>query len=162
MHWSTPRGLWDKLKPIAREMRRTPTPAEDRLWQELRNRKLAGLKFRRQHPIERFIVDFYCQAAALVVEVDGALHENTKDRDAVRQQFLELNGLRVIRFSNEAVLARTEEVLAAIVSAATSSSAVSPSPFTERGLGGEVPCAPDPARTSPSPFTERGPGGEVP
>ena len=115
---NTPPSLWAKLKPLARQMRHQPTPAEDRLWQHLRNRRLQGAKFRRQHAINRFIVDFYCPAARLIIEVDGTIHEYTPEEDAVRQAFLEAQGFRVLRFTNgevirslDAVLERIGEVL---------------------------------------------------
>ena len=81
-------------------MRHVPTPSENRLWQRLRNRKLNGLKFRRQHVIGRFIVDFYCAKARLVVELDGPVHEYTAEQDAIRQDFLEEQGLGVLQFTN--------------------------------------------------------------
>jgi len=115
--WYTPPHLWEKLKPLAREMRRNPTPAEKKLWQHLRRRQLLGYKFRRQHAIDRFIVDFYCQEAKLVVEVDGPIHQYTPQEDAIRREFLESLGLRVIRFTNEQVLSNIESVLEAIASA---------------------------------------------
>lgn len=96
--------LWEKLKPLAKEMRHHPTPAEAALWECLRGRRVAKLKFRRQHAIDRFIVDFYCPEARLVIEVDGAIHQYTQEEDALRTAFLESLGLRVIRFGNEAVL----------------------------------------------------------
>ncbi|MEL6270139.1 MAG: DUF559 domain-containing protein, partial [Chloroflexota bacterium] len=66
-HWKTPSHLWRKIKHLAHEMRTNPTPAENRLWQCLRRKQIHGLKFRRQHTIDRFIVDFYCKEAALVI-----------------------------------------------------------------------------------------------
>ena len=99
-------------------MRREPTRAEDRLWQRLRNRQASGLKFRRQHAIGRFIVDFYCAEARLVVEVDGAVHEDTADEDAARQEFLESRGLRVLRFSNDEVSKSLDRVLRAVADTA--------------------------------------------
>ena len=95
--------LWARLKPLAREKRAEPTEAEDRLWQALRRRG-AGSKFRRQHTIDRFSVDFYCAGARLVVEVDGPIHEFTRADDAIRQEHLKSLGLRVLRFKNEEVL----------------------------------------------------------
>jgi very-short-patch-repair endonuclease len=74
--------LWAALKVLGRQMRRAPTPAEDALWQRIRGRQL-GMKFRRQHAIDRFIVDFYCLETALVVEVDGKIHEYTAAEDAI-------------------------------------------------------------------------------
>jgi very-short-patch-repair endonuclease len=70
-------ALWNKTKPLARQMRHAPTRAERRLWSCLRGHRLSGFKFRRQHPIDRFIVDFTCPAARLVIEVDGPSHEQT-------------------------------------------------------------------------------------
>ena len=107
----TPPQLWAKLKPLAREHRHTPTPAENALWQHLRNRQLAGLKFRRQHTIERFIVDFYCAEAKLVIEVDGSIHDYTPEEDAIRQEFLENQGFHVLRFTNDHVLNHIEQVV---------------------------------------------------
>ena len=115
--WYTSPQLWEQLKPLAREMRRTPTSSEDRLWQRLRNHQLRGLKFRRQHSIDRFIVDFYCSELRLVIEVDGPVHQYTPEEDAVRQAFLESAGMRVLRFTNEQVETNVESVLAEVGSA---------------------------------------------
>jgi len=92
-------------------MRRAPTPAEDALWQRLRHRQIAGVKFRRQHAIERFIVDFYCPEVGLIVEIDGSVHEYTVAEDAIRQEYLESLGLRVLRFSNDDVWHEIEGVV---------------------------------------------------
>jgi very-short-patch-repair endonuclease len=108
------------LSPVqerARELRREMTPAEKILWAQLRNRDLAGFKFRRQHPLERFIVDFYCAACRLIVEIDGDIHDLQQERDAVRTEALEAQGYRIIRFRNEQVLNHLETVLAAIKTA---------------------------------------------
>jgi very-short-patch-repair endonuclease len=78
--WHTSPELWEKLKPLARQMRCKPTPAEKQLWQKLKNKQLLGLKFRRQHSIDRFIVDFYCNEVRLVVEVDGSIHDYTQEK----------------------------------------------------------------------------------
>jgi len=109
--WQTSPELWEKLKPIARQMRREPTAAEERLWQKLRHKQVLGFKFRRQHTIDRFIMDFYCGEARLVVEVDGGVHQYTQDEDAIRQEFLESLGLRVVRFRNEDILNSIDGVL---------------------------------------------------
>jgi very-short-patch-repair endonuclease len=104
--------LWAKLKPLARQMRHAPTAAENKLWQKLRGNALNGKKFRRQHAIDRFIVDFYCAAAKLVVEVDGAIHEYSEAEDAIRQQFLEeVHDLTVLHFSNGEVIQNLAAVL---------------------------------------------------
>jgi very-short-patch-repair endonuclease len=112
--WHTHPELWDKLKPLARQMRHEPTDAEDRLWQALRRKSLDGWKFRRQHTIERFIVDFYCPKAHLVIEVDGEIHQYTVAEDAARTELLETLGMRVLRFSNSDVLNGFEGVLKSI------------------------------------------------
>lgn len=112
--WQTPPQLWEKLKPLARQMRCEPTPAEKLLWERLRNKQLLGFKFRRQQTIDRFIVDFYCSEARLVVEVDGEIHDYTQAEDAIRQEFLQSLGLQVVRFRNEDVLERMEGVLEVI------------------------------------------------
>ncbi|XWK90026.1 MAG: endonuclease domain-containing protein [Phormidium sp.] len=109
--WHTTPELWQKLKPLGRQMRCEPTPAEEKLWQKLRNKQLLGFKFRRQHSIDRFIVDFYCGQANLIIEVDGSIHEYTQMEDAIRQEFLESLGFRVIRFRNEEVLNSIDGVL---------------------------------------------------
>jgi very-short-patch-repair endonuclease len=103
---------------VSREMRRAPTPAEDALWQKLCNRQLADMKFRRQHPIDRHIVDFYCADAQLVIEVDRSAHDGP-NYDAERQDVLETLGLRVLRFRNADVLDHLEDVLSAINAAIT-------------------------------------------
>jgi very-short-patch-repair endonuclease len=87
---------------FAREQRREPSKAEKMLWQELRNAKL-GAKFRRQHPFGRFVLDFYCDEARLVVEVDGPLHDAQADYDDWRDRQLLAQGLWVLRFQTEAV-----------------------------------------------------------
>jgi very-short-patch-repair endonuclease len=84
-------------------MRHQPTPAEGAIWQLVRNRQVAGLKFRRQHAIDRFVVDFFCAEARLVIEIDGSAHRSP-NADAERQEILETLGLRVLRFTNDEAL----------------------------------------------------------
>jgi len=91
-------------------MRREPTPAEDRLWQRIRKRQVEGAKFRRQVPFERFLVDFCCFEVRLVVEVDGPIHQYSVEADAIRQEFLEFLGFRVLRFTNQQVFLEIEAV----------------------------------------------------
>jgi very-short-patch-repair endonuclease len=110
----TPPALWARLKPLARQMHHDPTPAEDALWECLRNRQIAGLKFRRQHSIDRFIADFYCADAQIIIEVDGAVHEYTLEEDAIRQEFLESLGFRVLRFANDDIEQRLDAVVQVI------------------------------------------------
>jgi very-short-patch-repair endonuclease len=83
-----------------RKRRREQTPAEKLLWSELRNRKPGGFKFRRQHQINRYIVDFYCAEARLVVEIDGAIRLRRVSEDSKRTKDLTSSGYRVVRFTN--------------------------------------------------------------
>jgi primosomal protein N' len=111
--WRMPPQWWEKLKPLARQMRHDPTLAEDTLWQAVRRNQL-GIPIRRQHAIGRFIVDFYCPQARLIVEVDGDLHNYTVEQDAIREQILEGLGNRLIRFRNEEVLYNLPSVIQTI------------------------------------------------
>lgn len=97
----------------ARTNRQNQTEAEAVLWQCLRNRRLSGYKFRRQHPLLEFIVDFYCVECKVVVEVDGAYHgsKDQEEYDQGRTFELEECGIKVIRFSNQEVLQNKEKVL---------------------------------------------------
>ena len=114
IHANTSTEFWELLKPLARQMRHSPTPAEEFLWKHLRNRQVQNMKFRRQHAIERFIVDFFCVDMKLVIKVDGEIHDYTQQEDALRQEYLENLGLKVIRFSNLAVLQHINSVLETI------------------------------------------------
>jgi very-short-patch-repair endonuclease len=104
------------LTELARANRRSSTEAERMLWEALRNRGLEGARFVRQRVFGRYIADFYCPAASLVVEIDGAVHdtEETRDYDRIRTEELEARGLRVVRFRNEQVLEALPDVLNAI------------------------------------------------
>jgi very-short-patch-repair endonuclease len=98
----------------AGQLRRASTDAERRMWSALRYRRLAKYKFRRQHPIGPYIVDFACTRHALVIELDGSQHaDNTAD--ARRTAFLQWQGWRVIRFWNNEVLSNTSEVIGSIL-----------------------------------------------
>jgi very-short-patch-repair endonuclease len=94
----------------AKELRRDMTPAEKILWQELRANKL-GVHFRRQQVIAGFIVDFYCHKAALVIEVDGDIHDLQQEEDARREKVLREMGLRIVRFRNEEVVKNLSAVV---------------------------------------------------
>jgi very-short-patch-repair endonuclease len=98
-------------------MRHEPTSEENNLWQRLRNHWVCGYKFRWQHPLEWFIVDFCCPEAGLVVEVDGPIHENTPEQDTVRQEYLQSLGTIVLRLSNEQINRNLPMVLEAITHA---------------------------------------------
>lgn len=112
---SLPKHTDPKLLQRARELRASQTPAETRLWAALRSRQVEDLKFRRQQVIGPFIADFYCHAARLVVEVDGDIHARQEAADRERSEWLEEQGLRVIRFSNREVLEYLDEVVVEIV-----------------------------------------------
>jgi len=94
----------------AKAMRKDPTPEEAEMWQYLRAWKRMH-KFRRQHPIGRFILDFYCPEKRLAVEVDGPIHEEQRGRDAERDAYLAAAGIRVIRVTNGEVLSQMEATL---------------------------------------------------
>ncbi len=76
------------VKEISRELRGKQTQTEEILWQLLRNRKFHNLKFRRQHAIGRYIADFYCDEKKIVIELDGKIHENQKEYDAIRDEII--------------------------------------------------------------------------
>jgi very-short-patch-repair endonuclease len=135
------RGTTASIDNAAKQLRKTLTPAEQQLWQALKGGKLAGLKFRRQHPVGNFILDFYCATHKLVVEVDGKIHETQIEYDAARTTELEAHGYTIVRFKNELVLQQIETVLAEILQAVELHSvrdteeSLAPSPKLGRGLG---------------------------
>jgi len=90
----------------ARLLRKQSTKAEKILWNELRNRKFNNLKFRRQHPIGEYVVDFYCHEKKLIIEVDGQIHDNNeqKEYDANRQTELENSGYKIVRIKNKDII----------------------------------------------------------
>lgn len=100
----------------AREMRCEPTDAEKKLWEQLRGNKIDDIRFRRQHPIGNYIVDFYSDALKLAIEVDGEIHSDPslKEYEAHRTGDLNSRGISVMRFSNQDVVDRLQEVLSAI------------------------------------------------
>ena len=94
----------DRTRTRAKQLRKTTTRAERVLWSVLSDRKCGCQKFRRQHAIEPYIVDFYCAEAKLVVEINGESHDGRQDYDRRRDEYLEKLGLRVMRFTNGDVL----------------------------------------------------------
>jgi very-short-patch-repair endonuclease len=110
------KGATGKLYQYGRELRQPLTKTEKILWEYLRNRKLDGLKFRRQHPIDKFIADFYCHEKKLIVELDGAVHDEkvNADYDKARTYELADSGIRVIRFRNNEIEKNIEMVLTQI------------------------------------------------
>ena len=123
------------IQQRARELRQEMTPAERALWERLRNRRLGGLKFRRQHPLGRFIADFYCASHRLIIELDGPVHKAQRDYDAARAEHLRERGYRILRFSNEQVLNDIEKVLKVIEAACASEEKTSHPGETDTGDG---------------------------
>ncbi|TAE28863.1 MAG: endonuclease domain-containing protein [Cytophagales bacterium] len=109
------------LKPIRQALRNDATEAESALWQCLRRSQLDGRKFRRQHSIGYFVLDFYCPSERLVIELDGGIHDDpeVRDNDELRQQAIESLEIRVLRFRNEEVFFELKRVLATIRTAFT-------------------------------------------
>jgi very-short-patch-repair endonuclease len=109
--WRTTKAIQQRAK----ELRRNPTPAERKLWANLRGKQLYGLKFRRQHPIDRYIVDFCCIARRIVIEIDGHSHASQVEYDHARTAHLRDRGYTVIRFTNHQVLRQLDAVLEEIL-----------------------------------------------
>ncbi len=103
----------------ARKLRREQTDAERALWFRLRDRRLNGLKFRRQVPIKSYVVDFCCESARLIVELDGGQHVERNAEDAKRTDDLEAFGFLVLRFWNNDVLRNIDAVVETILATAT-------------------------------------------
>ena len=98
----------------ARELRRDGSRAERKVWELLRDRRIGGAKFRRQHPIGPYVADFACISKRLVIEIDGDHHAFLVDRDARRTAAMELEGWRVVRFWANEVVANPEGIWAEI------------------------------------------------
>ena len=130
----------EELTNVARSLRQRHTDTEKKLWSRLRDRRLDGFKFKRQVPRGRYVVDFLCSEAGLVVEVDGGQHaEKEAERDRLRTQYLESEGLSVLRFWNNDILENLDGVLASIQNTLAKKPAPSPGaarhplPSGERG-----------------------------
>jgi len=117
MNKTTPaiRGTTPEIERRAKQMRHEMTPAESTLWQALQGRSLQELRFRAQHPVGRFILDFYCPAYKLAVEADGEVHVEQAERDAERTAHLVGHGYRVLRFQNAEIENNLPEVLRRIL-----------------------------------------------
>ena len=100
-----------KLKELSRNLRKNGTLAEVLLWNQLKGRQIKGLQFTRQKPMGEFIVDFYCAALNLIIEVDEVSHEVKGDKYKKRQEYLEYLGLKVLRFTDEEIKQNVEGVL---------------------------------------------------
>ncbi len=104
-----------KKVATARRLRRNSTDAERALWRQLRDRRFQGYKFRRQIPFPPYVVDFLCDDAKLVIEVDGGQHDWNRAKDEIRTRFIEQLGFRVIRYWNNEVLSNMDGVLQQIL-----------------------------------------------
>jgi very-short-patch-repair endonuclease len=103
-------------KVFARSLRKEQTPEEAIVWEQLRNRKFMNLKFRRQHDIEGFIIDFYCHELRLAVEIDGRIHDKQKDYDELRQELIASKGIKFVRVTNDEVNSDVNVLLDRIMS----------------------------------------------
>jgi type I restriction enzyme M protein len=124
----------EHMTELAKQLRQNQTDAEKLIWHSLRNRQLANAKFRRQHPIEGYIADFYCHEHKLVIELDGGQHftEDGIRKDAQRTARLNELGIQVLRFDNRQVLTQIEAVLQMIYDRLTSTHLPHPNPLPER------------------------------
>lgn len=106
------------LKKYRKELRNNLTPAEARLWTILKGKQIGGKKFRRQHSIDNFILDFYCPELKLAIELDGSPHFNAvaEEKDFLRDKYLEKVGIQVLRFENKIVFEHPEIIMEAILS----------------------------------------------
>jgi very-short-patch-repair endonuclease len=119
MFYGAGRNIFEK----ARHLRRDMTDAEKIMWKELKNRQKFPVRFKRQHPIDIFIVDFYCHKYKLVIEIDGEIHNNVEiaERDEGRTHDLEKRGIKILRFTNNQVRTNINYVLQKISVAISSS-----------------------------------------
>ena len=122
------------LKPFSRNLRSNMTDAEQLLWSKLRRKQILGLQFYRQKPLANYIVDFYCAAANLVIELDGSQHFEAEHqiKDQERDRVLESMGIRVLRFDNRQVLTELDAVMSVVFSTVEKQIPPSP-PFTKGG-----------------------------
>ena len=111
-------GANSKLFEFSKALRKNQTETEEIIWQCLRNRKLLNFKFRRQHAVHKFIADFYCHEAKLIIEIDGGIHNNPENQEYDQNRTIELMkiGITVIRFTNEEVNNSLDRVINAIKS----------------------------------------------
>lgn len=119
----------------AKDMRTAPTEAEEKLWNLVRSRAIDGLYFRRQRPVGRFIIDFYCEQLRLGIELDGSVHHSDEEQeyDRCRDEELEARGVHILRFSNEVALKSPQMIVSAIRNAAKN---IPPPPLGGGARGG--------------------------
>jgi very-short-patch-repair endonuclease len=114
------RGISPEIQTAAFILRQQMTPAESHLWEALKGKQINGLRFRRQHPIGQFILDFYCPAIKLAIELDGPVHDDRQDYDQARTEAIEAYGYQVLRFTNTEVSTDRASVLKVIAKIAKS------------------------------------------
>lgn len=139
LYWKTANPVnYGLLKGFCKQMRNVPTDAEKVLWEALSGKKLERYKFRRQHIIGNYITDFICLKKNLIIEVDGLIHQlpDNKSNDEERTEWLQEQGYKVIRFTNEQVVYRLNDVLDSIVSELTANELTSESAAPPSGAGG--------------------------
>jgi very-short-patch-repair endonuclease len=101
---------------LARKLRQNLTIPEKLLWEKLRNKQLRGFRFRCQHPVYRYVLDFYCHEVMLAIEIDGDVHKEHKEYDEYRDELLQNIGIRTLRFKNEEIISNIEVVINTISS----------------------------------------------
>lgn len=121
------------LRTHAKTMRRVPTEAEKKFWWMVRDRRLGGYKFKRQYPIGRYIADFVCIEAKLIVELDGGQHAEQQEYDAKRDAFFNSEGFRVVRFWNPEFLKNQDGVARQLLALLVGGRTPSPQPSTPEG-----------------------------
>ena len=126
-----------RLRAYAKRMRGDQTPAEHRLWQILRAKRLSGYKFKRQLPIDHYIVDFACLQRRLIIEADGGQHSESI-RDGGRDGYLRAQGFRILRFWNNEIFENEEGVVTSVLNALRPPPLPNPSPARGEGLNGAI------------------------
>ncbi|HLA26492.1 MAG TPA: endonuclease domain-containing protein [Syntrophales bacterium] len=121
----------NRITTLGKALRKRPTDAEQLLWRHLRMKQMEGLKFRRQQPIDNYIVDFVCFDNRIIIEVDGGQHADENNKDRERDSYLQQFGFRVLRFWNNEVLQNTSEVLEIIREICLSHPPLNPLPSRE-------------------------------
>ncbi len=136
MHVSRTIRGYKKNLVLKRKLRSKLTPAENKLWLQLRSKQFLGLKFRRQHGVGSYIVDFFCSEKKLVIEVDGDVHalERQIEKDRFREEYLKNLGINIVRYANNDILKNIEGVLEDLMNTVNSLS-TSPDPSLQRRGG---------------------------
>jgi very-short-patch-repair endonuclease len=148
-----------KIVQRARELRRNPTDTERKLWHHIRDKQIENYRFRRQRPIGKYIVDFICLEANLVIELDGGQHADQQQYDAERTKYLTAQGLHVLRYWNNDVMQNIEGVLEDILAALLQRTPSQPSPRKGKEQTVSIEATDKIPRSSPSPA--RGKAGSL-